>query len=249
MSRNDPAARIFCALDTPDVARAADLAGRIGAHAGGIKLGKEFFVANGPEGVTRVMDEAGGGRRLFLDLKLHDIPNTVAGAVRSAATMAPDFMTVHTAGGPAMLRAAADAAHEAAVKSGVPRTAILGVTVLTSLSADDLAAVGMDSDMDSAVKRLALLAQESGCDGVICSPREIALLREACGPDFILMVPGIRPDWSASGDDQKRVTTPAEAVALGADSLVIGRPITAADDPAEAAARIAAEIASTATAA
>ena len=248
MLRTDPAARIFCALDTPDVARAADLAGRIGAHAGGIKLGKEFFVANGSDGVMRVMDQAGSGRRLFLDLKLHDVPNTVAGAVRAAAPMAPDFMTVHAAGGSAMLRAATDASREAAVKAGVPSTVILGVTVLTSLATADLAAVGMDSVMDEAVKRLASLAQESGCDGVICSPHEISLLRAACGPDFILMVPGIRPDWSTS-NDQKRFATPAEAISLGADCLVIGRPITDDDDPAAAAARIAAEIADTAAAA
>jgi orotidine-5'-phosphate decarboxylase len=244
MTRTDPAARIFCAIDTPDPARACDLAGRIGAHAGGIKLGKEFFVANGPEGVTQVMDGAGGERRLFLDLKLHDIPNTVAGAVRSAARLAPSFLTVHASGGAAMLRAAVDAAHEAAVEYAVPRTAILGVTVLTSLSPQDLAAIGMGSDMNDAVRRLALLAQESGCDGVVCSPREIALVRAACGDGFTLMVPGIRPSW-ASSDDQKRITTPADAIALGADFLVIGRPITGAADPALAAQRIAEEIAGT----
>ncbi|MEX2644308.1 MAG: orotidine-5'-phosphate decarboxylase [Acetobacterales bacterium] len=244
MTAADPASRIFCAIDTPDRERALKVAHAIAGSVGGIKLGKEFFMANGPEGVERVMREAGGGRKLFLDLKLHDIPNTVAGAVRSVARLAPDFLTVHAGGGEAMLRAAVDAARLAAVEQGVPRIRILGVTVLTSLSSEDLESVGMDPDMDSAVRRLALLAQSAGCDGVICSPHEIRLLRAACGPEFVLMVPGIRPAWSEAGD-QKRVTTPAEALERGADYLVIGRPIAAADDPGRAARHIVQEIAGT----
>lgn len=240
----DPASRVFCAIDTPDRERATKIAHAIGGAVGGIKLGKEFFMANGPQGVERVMRDAGGGRKLFLDLKLHDIPNTVAGAVRSVARLAPDFLTVHASGGPAMLRAAVDAAREAAVEHGVPTIRILGVTVLTSLSQEDLEAIGMDSDMDAAVRRLALLAQEAGCAGVVCSPHEIALVRAACGPDLVLIVPGIRPAWSETGD-QKRVTTPAEALERGADYLVIGRPIAAADDPGRAARHIVEEIAGT----
>ena len=225
---------VFCAIDTPSLEIARDLAGRVAPHVGGLKLGLEFFNANGPDGVRAI---TALGRPLFLDLKLHDIPNTVAGGIRSATALGPAFITVHASGGPAMMRAAADAATQAAAKHGVARPRLLGVTVLTSLDGGDLAAVGQDSDVSDQVGRLALLARQSGLDGIICAPQEIARLRSLCGPDFTLMVPGIRPAGSDAGD-QKRVMTPAEAMALGADHLVIGRPITRADDPAEAARRI-----------
>mgnify|MGYP002401572931 CR=1 FL=1 len=235
-----PASRIFCAVDTTDLDTARDLSRRISGVVGGIKLGLEFFVAHGPAGIRAVIGEGNGDTKappLFLDLKLHDIPNTVAGGVRAALPLKPAFMTIHTSGGPAMMRAAA----EAAATAGADRPKILAVTVLTSMDAADLESVGQKTPVAEQVKRLALLAKESGVDGVVCSPAEVALIREACGPDFILMVPGIRPAWAAA-NDQKRVMTPAEALAAGADHLVIGRPITGDADPAEAARRIVAEI-------
>lgn len=230
-----PASRIFCAVDTTDVDSARGIAAQVNGAVGGIKLGLEFFIAQGPAGVRAVIGE--DGPPLFLDLKLHDIPNTVASGIRAALPLKPAFMTIHTSGGGAMMRAAA----EAAAGGGAGRPKILAVTVLTSLDEGDLESVGQALPVAEQVKRLALLARDSGVDGVVCSPAEVAMLRAACGPDFILMVPGIRPVWSAT-NDQKRFMTPAEAVAAGADHLVIGRPITAAADPASAARRIVAEI-------
>ena len=174
---------------------------------------------------------------LFLDLKFHDIPNTVAGAVRAVLPLKPAILTVHASGGRAMLEAARDAAAAA----GADRPKIVAVTVLTSLDDGDLDAVGQRGPALDQAKRLAAIAQQAGVDGVVCSPKEVAALRAQCGATFLLVVPGIRPSWAATGD-QKRVMTPAEAVAAGADHLVIGRPITAAADPAEAARRIAAEL-------
>jgi len=234
-----PTDRIFAALDTPGVAAARDLARRLTGLVGGVKLGLEFFCATGPDGVRAVTVDL--DLPLFLDLKLHDIPNTVAGAVQSVAPLAPRFLTVHAAGGPAMLRAAADAAAEEAARSGLPRMRILAVTVLTSLGEEDMTAIGQTGPVADQVKRLAVMAQAAGVDGVVCSPAEVALLRPLVGPGFTLMVPGIRPSWAAA-NDQKRVMTPAEAIAAGADHLVIGRPITAATDPSAAAARIVAEL-------
>jgi len=229
---------VLVALDTPDVDTARDLAKTVGNSVGGVKLGKEFFTANGPGGITRV---ARTGRRVFLDLKFHDIPNTVAGAVRSALPLAPFMLNVHASGGAAMMRAAAEAAATAGTTPGEDRPMMLAVTVLTSMDASDLEAVGQDVDTKHQVVRLALLARESGMDGVVCSPQEITALRNACGPDFKLVVPGIRPTWAATGD-QKRIMTPRQAIEAGADYLVIGRPITAADDPKVAAEKIVAEI-------
>lgn len=228
--------RVFCAVDTTDLDIARALAARLSGHVGGLKLGLEFFTANGAEGVRRVIGE--DGPPLFLDLKFHDIPNTVAGAVRAALALKPAFLTIHASGGPAMIAAAA----EAAAGLPGPRPRILAVTVLTSLDDGDLEAVGQARPAFDQVRRLALLAREAGADGVVCSPAEVAAVRSATGPDFVLMVPGIRPVWAAA-NDQKRVMTPAEAVAAGADHLVIGRPITGAADPGLAADRVAAEIA------
>jgi orotidine-5'-phosphate decarboxylase len=230
--------RIFVALDTTDVAKAAELAKALSGLVGGVKLGKEFFTATGPDGVQKV---ATGGQPVFLDLKFHDIPNTVAGAIRSSMRLRPFMVNVHAGGGATMMRAAADAANEASKAEGCTRPLVLGVTVLTSLGEDDLQAVGVPGSTLEQVTRLALLAQQSGLDGVVCSAREVAALRKACGPDFKLVVPGIRPAW-ASTDDQKRIMTPSDAVSAGADYLVIGRPITGADDPADAARRIVEEI-------
>ena len=236
-----PRDRILVALDTPDLARAKALATALSGLVGGLKIGKEFFAAHGPQGVR----EVAGGQALFLDLKFHDIPNTVAGALRAAVDLEPRIVTVHASGGQAMMAAAAEAVRDAAAARGIQRPRLIGVTVLTSLDDADLDAVGQRGPATDQVLRLARLAQDSGLDGVVCSPREIAGLREALGPDFLLVVPGIRPDWAAKGD-QKRVTTPIEALAAGADYLVIGRPITGAEDPAAAARRIAEELAAAA---
>jgi orotidine-5'-phosphate decarboxylase len=229
---------VFCAVDAPSVPAARALIAAVAGSVGGIKLGLEFFVAEGPQGVRAVMPP---GVPLFLDLKLHDIPNTAAGAARAGASLSPAFVTLHAAGGSAMMREAAAAVRSIAGAAGTVRPRLLGVTVLTSLDADDLATVGQGADVGAQVERLALLAEAAGLDGVVCAPREVARLRRVLRPDTVLMVPGIRPAGVSAGD-QKRVTAPAEALALGADYLVIGRPITAAPDPAEAARAIAAEI-------
>lgn len=230
--------RIFCAVDTHDDAAAAALVAAVGDAVGGIKLGLEFFLAHGQAGVRRVA----AGRRLFLDLKLHDIPNTVVGGLRAVLPLRPAFLTLHTIGGGEMMRRAADAAADDAARSedGL-RTKLLGVTVLTSLGDTDLDATGQTPPVADQVRRLARLAQESRLDGVVASPHEVATLRAECGPDFLIVTPGVRPAWAAA-DDQKRVMSPAEAIGAGADYLVIGRPITRAAKPAEAVARIAAEI-------
>ncbi|PHQ71612.1 MAG: orotidine-5'-phosphate decarboxylase [Sneathiella sp.] len=234
--RRQPQNAVFAAIDTTDLAAATELGRALGPISGGIKLGKEFFTAFGPQGVMTV---AGDMTPLFLDLKFHDIPNTVAGGVRAAAkVIRPNMLTIHGSGGPAMIRAAADASAE----FGPERPLILAVTVLTSMDDADLAAVGVSSTAEDQVLRLAALAQENGADGVICSPREITAIRKICGPEFKLVVPGIRPKGAALGD-QKRVKPPADAMADGASYLVIGRPITGADNPAAAAATIIRELA------
>ncbi len=238
MDKLKPSERILCALDTTDVNEACDLAKILGPHVGGIKLGLEFFGAHGPQGFREV---AKAHNNIFLDLKLHDIPNTVAKAIHALMPLRPKIMTVHTAGGPAMMSAAADAASAAAQDIRCERPIIVGVTILTSLDGDDLNAIGYQDDVSKQVVKLAMLAKESGLDGVVCSPHEIRLIKEACGENFKLVVPGIRPTGSVKGD-QKRVMSPSEAVESGADYLVIGRPITQAASPADAARMIAKEI-------
>lgn len=227
------ASRLIVALDTTDPARAATWAAATAPHVGLFKLGLEFFLANGPAGVRGI-----GGRPIFLDLKLHDIPNTVAGAVRAVLPLKPRMLTVHVSGGAAML----EAARTAAEPPGAERPMILGVTVLTSLAAADLAATGVNDAPAGQVLRLARLALAAGADGLVCSPLEVAMLRDALGNGPTLVVPGIRPAGAAAGD-QARTMTPEQAVAAGADYLVIGRPITGAPDPAAAASAIAAAIA------
>ncbi|MEX2248610.1 MAG: orotidine-5'-phosphate decarboxylase [Parvibaculum sp.] len=221
---------IFCALDTTDVSRAVALARGLTGSVGGAKIGMEFFNAHGPAGYRAVAE---AGLPIFLDLKLHDIPNTVAGGIRAVLPLAPAIVNVHAAGGSAMMRAAAEAAREA----GDRRPLIIGVTLLTSLDETDLAAMGIGGTASDQVRRLAGLAAGAGLDGVVCSAHEIETLRRDLGPAFKLIVPGIRPAGSAIGD-QKRVMTPTEALALGADVLVIGRPITGAGDPRAAAEEI-----------
>lgn len=230
---------VFCALDTTDVEAALGLARGLDGRVGGLKLGLEFFCANGPAAVARVAEE--GGLPLFLDLKFHDIPNTVAGAVRAATRLGPAMFTLHAAGGAEMIKAAVEAAREGAAKAGVAPPKVIAVTVLTSLDQAAINAAGVPGPVSDQVLRLAGLALAAGADGLVCSPHEVAALRVRFGRDMTLVVPGIRPAGPV-GDDQKRVMGPAEALAAGADVLVIGRPITGAADPAAAALGIAQSI-------
>jgi len=220
---------VFVAIDTPGLQRATELAQALRGSIGGVKLGLEFFCANGPEGVARIAEI---GIPLFLDLKLHDIPNTVAGAMRSLAPLLPAIVTVHAAGGRAMLEAAKAAAGH--------NTKVVAVTVLTSLDQSDLRSIGVDDAPHDQVQRLAALARDSGLDGIVCSGAEVKAAHSAWTDGFFV-VPGVRPEGSAVGD-QKRVVTPGAAVADGASILVIGRPITEAADPAAAAREIAASL-------
>lgn len=236
MTKTAPIRRVFCALDTTDLAWARSIGSGLAPKIGGLKLGLEFYGAHGPQGVRQVAEATGA--KIFLDMKLHDIPNTVAGAVRSlVASCSPYLLNVHASGGKAMMEAARDAAGEAAAKAGVERPRMLAVTVLTSLDGSDLDQVGQKGPALDQVKRLADLTRRSGLDGVVCSAEESAALRAEHGPDFLLVVPGIR--MAAAGDDQKRVVTPAEAVRRGASYIVIGRPITQAKDPGTAVDEIA----------
>lgn len=212
---------IYVAIDTADLDEALVLARAIGSHAGGIKLGLEFFSAHGPAGVATLADL---GLPVFLDLKLHDIPNTVAKAVRALRPLAPSVLTVHAAGGREMLEQA-----KAAAPDG---TRVVAVTVLTSLDQADLDAIGVASSPSQQVERLAALARSAGLDGIVCSGAEVDAARSAW-PEGFFVVPGVRPEGSGTGD-QKRVVTPRQALDSGASILVIGRPVTAADDPAGA---------------
>ena len=220
---------IFVAIDTPDVHRASAIARDVRGVAGGVKLGLEFFCANGDEGVLRLAE---GELPVFLDLKLHDIPNTVGKAVAALARLRPAILTVHAAGGKAMM---------AAAKAAAPaQTKIVGVTVLTSLDGADLAAAGISGSPAEQVKRLADLSREAGIDGIVCSGEEVAAAK-AAWPEGFFVVPGVRPAGMDVGD-QKRVVTPRQALDDGASILVIGRPITAAPDPAQAIRDIAADL-------
>ncbi len=233
-------ARLAVALDMPDREGILGAARRLAGSVDLVKIGLEAFVSLGP-GLVR---EAAAIAPVFLDLKLHDIPNTVAGAMAAAARTGAAIVNVHASGGTAMMHAAAEAARETAAKEGFAAPKVIAVTVLTSLDAPALEAVGFAREPREAALRLAVLAQSAGLDGVVCSPEEAAAIREATGPEFLLVVPGIRPAGSAAGD-QKRIATPAGAVASGADILVVGRPITQAKDPVAAARAISQEIAST----
>lgn len=225
---------IIAALDTTDLATARQWAGTLDPHVGLLKLGLAFYLAHGAAGVRAVSD-----RPVFLDLKLHDITNTVAGGVSAVLPLGAAMLTLHAQGGSAMIAAARDAAERA----GAARPKLLAVTVLTSLSAEALAETGVADSPARQVRRLAALALRAGADGIVCSPQEVAMLRAEFGPDPVLVVPGIRPAGAAKGD-QARTLTPREAMDAGADWLVIGRPITDAPDPARAAAAIAADLAS-----
>jgi len=226
------ASPLCVALDTASVGRARELARAVRGAAGLVKVGMEFFYAHGRNGYEAVASE---DVPVFLDLKLHDIPNTVASALSALMTLAPApaIVNVHAAGGPAML--------QAALRAVDGRSRLIAVTVLTSLSDADIAAIGYPPGRAGLAADLALLAQAQGLDGVVCSPRDVASVRAACGPGFLAVVPGIRPEGSDTGD-QKRVATPAAAMAAGADVLVVGRPVTGAADPALAARSILASL-------
>jgi orotidine-5'-phosphate decarboxylase len=221
--------RIYVAIDTPDLARAVSLAEKVKAHVGGLKLGLEFFAAHGHQGVREM---AQIGLPIFLDLKLHDIPNTVASAIQALRGLAPSILTIHAAGGRAMMEDAKAAAPET--------TKVVGVTVLTSLDTDDLASIGVGGGEHAQVERLTGLAHEAGLDGVVCSGFEVAAARRIWRDGFFV-VPGVRPAGDAVGD-QKRVMTPRKALDNGASILVVGRPITQAEDPDAAARAIAATL-------
>ncbi len=218
---------VLVALDVPSSERALELAHQLEPHVGGFKIGLELFCACGPQIVEQI-----GPSRVFLDLKFHDIPNTVATACRVAAKMGVKIFNVHCLGGLEMMRAAVDATREVN-----PNVHLIGVTVLTSHDADSLARLGLQDSPREVVLRLAELARQAGLDGVVCSPREILPVRETCGADFLLVTPGIRPQ-NADAGDQKRTLSPREALQAGANYLVVGRPLTGALDPVAAAKKL-----------
>ncbi|MDD3020170.1 MAG: orotidine-5'-phosphate decarboxylase [Alphaproteobacteria bacterium] len=228
--------KIFCAIDTPDLSRAVSLSSSVSEAGCGVKLGLEFFMSHGPSGIQSIRN-ACPDIPVFLDLKFHDIPNTVAGALRAVTRLDVQYLNLHASGGADMMKAGLDAVLEESSRLGIVAPKLLAVTVLTSMDQRSLEDVGQDEKVEDQVLRLASLTKKSGLAGVVCSAKEISVLRENLGSDFVLMVPGIRPIGSENLD-QKRVMTPQEAVNAGATHLVIGRPITSADDPALAAGEI-----------
>jgi orotidine-5'-phosphate decarboxylase len=233
--------RILIALDVSSADDALRLADRLRGTVGGYKIGSQLFTAAGPDVVRSLVRN---GDRVFLDLKFHDIPNTVAGAVTSACELGVWMMNVHASGGEKMMRAAREAA-DLTADANLVRPLLIAVTVLTSMDAPTLRSLGVESTPMEQVVRLARMAKSAGLDGVVASPLETEAIRDACGPDFLIVTPGIRGGAASTGpDDQSRTSTPAGAIAAGSSYLVIGRPITAAADPREAAIKIGEEIAS-----
>ena len=233
---------VIVALDVDSPAKALALADTLRGAVGAVKVGSQLFTAAGPDIVRRLAE---AGHRVFLDLKYHDIPNTVASAAAEAAKLGAWMIDVHASGGVAMMRAAREAAHAGAAKAGVPPPLIIAITVLTSFDQDTLISIGIPRPVVEQVDALAWLAQEAGADGVVASPQEVGRLRAARGDEFLLITPGIRPADAPGAparpkDDQARTMTPAEAVAAGANYIVVGRPIIAAQDPRAAAEKIAA---------
>ena len=249
--------KLIVALDLPNGNAATRMAERLQGHAGMFKVGSELFTAEGPVPVRYLVTT---GQRVFLDLKFHDIPNTVRAAAREAAELGVSMVNVHASGGRKMMEATLEGArsalhHPVQGSAGIvvgdeARPRVLAVTILTSLASQDLEELGISGTPVEAVIRLARLAQSAGLDGVVASPREISAIRQVCGPGFLIVTPGIRPAsalhhpvrGSAATDDQARIATPASAIAAGADYLVVGRPITGAPDPVAAADAIVAEM-------
>jgi orotidine-5'-phosphate decarboxylase len=224
-------APVAVALDAPDLDTAARWAALVTPHVSTVKIGLELYLRYGPDVVATV--RGASGVEVFLDLKLHDIPATVAGAARAVSRLRPEILTVHAAGGSDVIRAAVEAA--------APRTCVAAVTVLTSLGERDLSELGMPGTVSDVVRRMAVLAVGAGARGLVCSPHEVAAVRAEVGPDVMLITPGVRPA-GAESHDQARVATPEEALKAGADLLVLGRPITRAPDPGAAAAAVAASL-------
>lgn len=230
---------IVVALDVSSANQAIELVDQLRGLVGMFKIGKELFTAAGPDVVREIINS---GEEVFLDLKFHDIPNTVAKAGAAATRLGVSIFNIHALGGSAMMRAVAEAVDDVAARESLPKPKILGVTILTSHTRESLTEVGIASDLESEVVRLAQLCEASGIDGVVASPREISPIKNVVKtPDFVILTPGVRPQGSAM-NDQKRVMTPSEALSAGANYLVIGRPITAAENPKLAAEQILAEI-------
>jgi orotidine-5'-phosphate decarboxylase len=226
-----PRDRLIVALDVQDATTARAMVDQLAGHVGMFKIGSQIFTAAGPDFVREVIAR---GEKVFLDLKFHDIPNTVAGAVSSAGQLGVSLVDVHAIGGKEMLEAAVGALPAMGIR-------LLAITILTSHDEQTLGSIGVSGSVADSVRRLAVLAKGAGADGVVASPQEVALVREACGKDFLVVTPGIRPAGSARGD-QSRTATPAAAVAAGADYIVVGRPILEAHDPAAAADAIVREL-------
>jgi len=229
--QTDP--KLILALDFPSQRQALELVERLSPHQCRLKVGKELFTRAGPALINHLVQQGFG---IFLDLKFHDIPNTVASACAAAADLGVWMVNIHAGGGRRMMEAARERLQQVAEPP-----LLIAVTVLTSMQQADLLELGLTSSLQDQVKRLAILARDTGLDGVVCSPQEVALLRQSLGPNFRLVTPGVRPGWAAA-NDQRRVMTPAQALAAGSDYLVVGRPITQADDPREAAERVLAEM-------
>jgi orotidine-5'-phosphate decarboxylase len=236
-----PKDRLIVALDFPMVDEAVALVDTMGDVITYYKVGLELFSTAGPDAVKRLKS---AGKSVFLDLKFYDIPNTVAGAAAKAVETGADMFNVHALGGMTMMRAAADSASEAAGRLGIKRPILLGVTVVTSLDSSALEneiGISLDNGLTAFIVEKARQCKEAGLDGVVASPNEVEEIREACGKDFHIVTPGVRPTWAAVGD-QKRVATPADTIKMGADRIVVGRPITQAENPLEAAQKILAEM-------
>ena len=235
MSQN----QLIVALDVENLAAANQLVTMLSDDVKWFKIGKQLFTSVGPAAVELLHDAK---KNVFLDLKFHDIPNTVAGAVGSATKIGANIINMHASGGLEMMRAATEVAEKQAFELGIPKPTLLGVTILTSVDETDFQYdFGTQRRLEDQVTYLAELSQKAGLDGVVASPLEIGLIRRVCGDDFVILTPGVRPVW-ADSNDQQRVMTPAEAIDAGADYIVVGRPITASDNPREAATRILQEI-------
>lgn len=230
--------RLIIALDVSRPEKALELVDLLKPQAGMFKVGMELFYSAGGEMVREIKKR---GCRVFLDLKLHDIPNTVAGAARALVRLGPKMINLHASGGPEMMRAAAGAVREEAGRLGAEKPLLLAVTVLTSVSQEIFNGMGISGKIADFVPVWSEMARECGLDGVVCSPEEAPLVRKACGPGFVIVTPGVRPEWAAAGD-QRRIATPRAAIAAGADYIVVGRPVTGSADPPGSALKILEEI-------